>query len=203
MTIATDLPQYPPPAPWWVQGVKERCVVCNGLHKDPATSGTTCLFYSSNGGVGGAPILRAKNMLNHDMVIVKNSFKWYLGMKFINELKEYILPRLGIVETKDIDKVITELSYAVKKMREEGTKSMHAQLDWGTNEIPAANNEKSPVSSGKSPTRKVTPKKSPSSAKLTSSTSKSALKSPTPKYVAPEYHDEEDYEEEYMLDDEM
>ena len=44
MTIATDLPQYASLAPWWVYGVKDRCAVCNGLHKDPATSGTTCLY---------------------------------------------------------------------------------------------------------------------------------------------------------------
>ena len=123
-------------------------------------------------------------------------------MKFINELKEYILPKLGIVEAKDIDKIIADLSYAVKKMRDEGSKSMHTQLDWGTNEIPAANNEKPPASTGKSPNRKVTPKKT-LPAKFTSSPSKSALKSTTPKHVAQEYQDEEDYEEEYMLDDEM
>ena len=61
--------------------IRERCVVCNGLHKEPATSGTACLFYSSNGGAGGAPILRAKNMLNHDGVISKmNPLRWTVGM---------------------------------------------------------------------------------------------------------------------------
>jgi hypothetical protein len=191
MTIATDLPQYQPPSPWWVHGVKERCVVCNGLHKDAVTSGTTCLFYSPNGGAGGAPILRAKNMLNHDMVIVKTPLRWYLGIKFINELKEHIFPKLGIVENKDIEKIISDLTYGVKKMREEGSKSLNVvQLGWESNE--------------KSPARKVaqkqeTPKKTPANtAKSTPTPLKSALKANATKNVAPQYQEEEVYEGDYM-----
>ena len=206
MAIATDLPQVPPPVPWWVLGVKERCIVCNGLHKEPATSGNSCQFYSPNGGAGGAPILRAKNMLNHEYVIIKSPMRWVLNLKFIAELKDNIFPKLGIVETKDIEKIITDLGSVVRKMREEGSKSMNAQLDWGSNEKPPATNEKTSGSNGKSTAQKETPKKTPTTpAKSTPDSIKSAWKTTTPKHVAPEYQDEvnyEDYGEEYTLDDE-
>ena len=91
-------------------------------------------------------------------------------------------------------------------MREEGSKSMNAQLDWGSNEKPPATNEKTSGSNGKSPARKETPKKTPTTpAKSTPASIKSALKTTSPKHVAPEYQDEanyEDYGEEYTLDDE-
>ena len=207
MTIATDLPQPPPLTPWWVAGVNQRCVVCNGLHKDVATSGTSCLFYSSNGGAGGAPILRAKNMLNHDMVIFKHPMKWYVGPRFIAELKEHILPKLGIVERDDIDKIIQGLHFTARKMKEEGgSKSMNAQIDWGSSEKPPATSAKTSSSNGKSPARKETPKKTATTpAKSTPTPTKSALKATVPTKVVPVYHEEEnyeDYEEEYTLDDE-
>ena len=206
MAIATDLPHVPPPVPWWVYGIKERCKVCNGLHKEPATSGNSCQFYSSNGGAGGAPILRAKNMLNHEYVIIKSPMRWALNSKFIAELKDNIFPKLGIVETNDIEKIISDLISVVRKMREEGSKSMNAQLDWGSNEKSPATNEKAAGSNGKSPARKETPKKtSTTPAKSNPTPTKSALKANAPKKVAPEYHEEENYEEyegEYTLDDE-
>ena len=99
-------------------------------------------------------------MKNHEYVIIKSPMRWVLNLKFIAELKDNIFPKLGIVETKDIEKIITDLGSVVRKMREEGSKSMNAQLDWGSNEKPPATNEKTSGSNGKSPARKETPKHS-------------------------------------------
>ena len=134
MTIATDLP---PPSPWWVYGVNLRCTVCNGLHKDAVTSDAkSCLFYSANGGAGGAPILRAKNMLKHENVLFKGASRWSIVPKFINELKDNIFPKLGIVDGIDVEKIISNLNYGARKMREEGSKSLNVQVDRGPSEEP-------------------------------------------------------------------
>jgi hypothetical protein len=132
------------------------------------------LFYSANGGAGSAPILRTKNMLSHDLVIYKDRARWSISSKFINELKDNIFPKLGIVDGIDVEKIISNLNYGARKMREEGSKSLNVQIDWGPNEEPT----------------------------VTKST-KSSLKTTIPKPVVSKHHQEEKSSEEEFLDDDM
>ena len=113
-------------------------------------------------------------------------------------MKDHIFPKLGIVESRDIEKIISDLNYGAKKMRE-GSKSLNVvQLGWESNEDQPTTNEKSPAR--KVTQKQETPKKtSATTAKSTPTPLKSALKpNNTSKNVAPQYPEEEDYASDYM-----
>jgi hypothetical protein len=137
-------------------------------------------------------------MLNHDLVLFKTATKCYVGPRFIAELKDHIFPKLGIVDSGDIDKIIQGLNYVARKMKDESSKSLNVQLEW-------EDTTKALSTIYKSPARKTTPKQiSTTPVKSTPVPLKPAIKltSPKPvtvKSVAPQYQeDEEVYDDDYM-----
>jgi len=191
MYISTDLPPAPQRDPWYVPGVTRRCQICNGLHKDShETNAGSCLFYSCNGGPSGTPMIRAKNMLNHDCVIYKQDRRWVISFRFIDELKDRILPKLGFNDSRDIDKFISELNSCAKRMGDQenkGYKSMNVSVD--LDEYEAENTQRLPYKSSYKQV-KVSP-------------TKSVLKNSAPKPVVRKHYQEEDSSEEENLDDDM
>ena len=181
LSIATDLPPPPPREPWFVQGVTQRCKVCNGLHREgPNSDSKNCLFYTANGGPGGTPLVKAKNMLNHDYVVYKLSRKWSLSYKFLEDLKTNILPHIGVTEPKEIEIFVSLLHHGVKRMSDQDnrtTKSLNIGFDW--------NEEGTATTSQQLPSRvTVNPTKS--------SLKSANTKAPSKRYQQNEYEGEED-----------
>jgi hypothetical protein len=62
--------------------------------------------------------MKGMNMLQHPGTIFK-THKWYLSNSFRDELIQEGFPKMGITDEKQIQSVLRELSYGVRKLGEE------------------------------------------------------------------------------------
>jgi hypothetical protein len=132
LTVTSDLREYGGPT-WKVEGVSNRCTICNMLHQpDSSLPKTECLFYNPTD-----KKMKGKNMLKHPGTIYKGSFRWNLTYSFKDELTKYGFPRMGITDNEDVNNMLKELATGARKLGEKGNtpvKANNTSLDWGSKE---------------------------------------------------------------------
>jgi hypothetical protein len=88
--------------------------------------------------------MKGKNMLKHPGTLYKGNYRWNLSYSFKDELTKYGFPKMGIVESEEINNMLKELAIGARKLGEKGgppIKAHNVSCDLGDRE------EKTPTKS--------------------------------------------------------